>query len=258
VTINMGPKAVKATLKDVEPLRGLYLQEMNGQIRFDSCHWRGWSDEYLLKIEDVPVGYGSIKGKDDLTSRDTVFEFYVVPPFRTAARALFTALLGASRATHIQGQSNDQLLTPLLVEFARDIGGDTVLFEDHVVTALEVPGAVARRRRDGDRPFEHTTEPLGDLVVEHGGEIVATGGFLTHYNPPFADLYREVREDRRRRGFGALVLQEAKKACYLAGRIPAARTSVENIASQATLTRAGLRVSGYILMGTVKTPRSSP
>jgi hypothetical protein len=144
----MGPKAVKATLKDVEPLRALYLQEMNRQIRFDSCHWRGWSDEYLLKIEDVPVGYGSIKGKDDLKGRDTVFEFYVVPPFRTAARPLFTALLAASRATHIQGQSHDRLLTPLLFEFARDIGGDTVLFEDHVVTALEIPGAMARRRRD--------------------------------------------------------------------------------------------------------------
>jgi GNAT superfamily N-acetyltransferase len=94
------------------------------------------------------------------------------------------------------------------------------------------------------------------FVVEHEGEIVASGGFLTHYNPPFADLYMEVREDRRRRGFGTLVLQEAKKGCYLAGRIPAARTSVDNIASQATLTRAGLRVSGYILTGTVKTPFS--
>jgi GNAT superfamily N-acetyltransferase len=252
VTINMGPKAIKATLREVEALRALYLHEMNTQIRFDSCHWRGWSDEYLLKIEDQAVGYGSIKGKDDLAGRDTVFEFYVIRPFRTSTRALFAALLEACGANHVQCQSNDLLLTPLLYEFARDINADVVLFEDHVVTQLEIPGAVARRRRHDDKPFEHTVEPLGDYVVAFEGEIVASGGFLTHYNPPFADLYMEVREDRRRRGFGALVLQEAKKACYLAGRVPAARTSVDNLGSRAALTKAGLRVSGFMRTGIVK------
>jgi hypothetical protein len=63
----------------------------------------------------------------------------------------------------------------------------------------------------------------------------------------------EVREDRRRRGFGTLVLQEAKKGCYLAGRVPAARTNIHNVASRATLTRAGLRVSGFVQIGRVKT-----
>ena len=122
------------------------------------------------------------------------------------------------------------------------------------MTQLEIPGAIARRRRDEDKPFEHTVEPLGDYVVEFDGEIVASGGFLTHYNAPFADLYMEVREDRRRRGFGALVLQEAKKACYLAGRVPAARTSVDNLGSRAALTKAGLRVSGFMRIGIVKEP----
>jgi GNAT superfamily N-acetyltransferase len=244
--------AVKATLQDINYLRALYLQETNFQIRFDSCHWRGWSDEYLLMLDGVAVGYGSIKGKDDLKGRDTVFEFYVVPPFRTRSRELFTALLASSHATHIECQSNDRILSPLLSECARDINSHVVLFEDHVVTHLEIPGAVARRRREDDKPFDHTHEPLGDFVVEVDREIVATGGFLTHYNPPFADLYMEVREDRRRRGFGTLVLQEAKKACYLAGRIPAARTNINNLASRATLTKAGLRVSGFILIGSVK------
>ena len=46
VTINMGPKAVKATLRDVEPLRALYLQEMRTQIRFD------FADSYMEVRED--------------------------------------------------------------------------------------------------------------------------------------------------------------------------------------------------------------
>src|SRR5688572_3106781 len=120
----MTARASKATLKEIEPLRALFLQETNFQIRFDSCHWRGWSDEYVLRLDDVPVGYGSIKGKEDLKGRDTVFEFYVVPPFRTSSRPLFGELLAASQATHIQCQSNDLLLSSLQSEFARDINAD--------------------------------------------------------------------------------------------------------------------------------------
>jgi len=114
-----------------------------------------------------------------------------------------------------------------------------------------VPGAIVRRSRPGDQIFGHTSEPVGDYVVELKGEIVASGGFLLHYNPPFADLYMEVREDRRRRGIGSFLLQEVKRECYLAGRVPAARTGIRNVASRATLSKAGLRVCGFMLLGTV-------
>jgi GNAT superfamily N-acetyltransferase len=61
----------------------------------------------------------------------------------------------------------------------------------------------------------------------------------------------EVREDCRRRGIGSFLLQQVKRECYLAGRIPAARTSIRNFASRACLSRAGLRVSGFMLTGEV-------
>jgi hypothetical protein len=50
------------------------------------------------------------------------------------------------------------------------------------------------------------------------------------------------------------ILQEVKKACYLAGRVPAARTGLDNVASGATLQKAGLRVSGFMLFGFVRVP----
>ena len=74
---------------------------------------------------------------------------------------------------------------------------------------------------------------------------------MLHYNLPFADLYMEVKEDCRRRGYGSFILQEVKKACYLAGRVPAARTGLQNQASRAALTKAGLRVSGFVFTGRV-------
>jgi GNAT superfamily N-acetyltransferase len=246
----MTARAVKATLKHIQSLRALFLQETNFQIRYNACHERGWTDPYLLKIDDATVGYGSIKGRE-IADRDTAFEFYVVPPFRKLSSLLFRELIAASGVIYIECQSNDRLMSSMLYEFARDIRADVVLFEDHTVTEHVMPDAVVRPRRRGDRVFEHKVEPVGDYVVVRRDEVVATGGFMLHYNVPFADLYMEVREDCRRRGFGSFLLQEVKKACYLAGRVPAARTGLENTASRATLIKAGLRVCGFMLTGRI-------
>src|SRR3989440_12768817 len=102
-------KAVKAELKQIQSLRALFLQETNFQIRYNACHERGWTDSYLLKIDDATVGYGSIKGRE-IADRDTAFEFYVVPPFRKLSSLLFRELIAASGVIYIECQSNDRLM----------------------------------------------------------------------------------------------------------------------------------------------------
>ena len=67
--------------------------------------------------------------------------------------------------------------------------------------------------------------------------IVATGGILTHYNPPYGDLYMEVDPAHRRQGLGSFLIQELKRTAYATGRVPAARCNVANTASRATLQR---------------------
>jgi len=93
---------------------------------------------------------------------------------------------------------------------------------------------------------------VGDYILELNKEVVASGGFLLHYNFPFADLYMEVKEDHRRQGLGSYLIQELKKQCYLAGRVPAARCNMDNVASGTTLTKVGLAVAGFMLIGAVK------
>ena len=193
----MTETAVKTDLKSILPLRGLFLQETNFQIRYNAVHERGWSDSYLLRIDGTEVGYGSIKGQER-NDRDTIFEFYVIPPFRKYAASLFRELISFSGSKYIECQSNDLLLSAMLNEFSRDVRSDVVLFESHSVTKYDIPNSVVRPTRAGDQVFEHTVEPLGDYVLEVEGEIVATGGFMLHYNVPFADLYMEVRKDCRR------------------------------------------------------------
>jgi GNAT superfamily N-acetyltransferase len=248
------PAALKTELKNIQALRALFLQETNFQVRYDACHGRGWTDSYLLMLDDMAVGYGSVKGQE-IEARDTVFEYFVVRPFSRRSSELFRLLLAASGAGYIECQSNDLLLSPMLYEFCPSVSADTVLFEDHAATEHIVPGAAVRPRRSDDKVFGHKAEPVGDYIVELDGEVAATGGFLLHYNPPFADLFMEVRQDCRRRGIGSFLLQEVKKQCCLAGRVPAARCDIRNAASRAALLKAGFRVCGFMLLGKVAKER---
>jgi GNAT superfamily N-acetyltransferase len=251
----MKPKAAKTSLQEILPLRSLFLQETNFQIRYNACHERGWTDSYLLAINDLKVGYGAIKGQE-IADRDTVFEFYLIPAFRKASGQIFAALLAASKARFIECQSNDLLLSALLYEFAQNINAEVVLFEDFAGTELPIPGVAFRPRKEDDVIFEHKVEPIGEYVLELEREVAATGGFMLHYNLPFADLYMEVMENHRKKGLGSFIIQELKKECYLAGRVPAARCNIRNLASRATLIKAGLKVSGFMLKGEVKSMHS--
>lgn len=240
--------AVPVALEAILPLRDLYLEEMAAQVRYHACHERGWTDSYLLRVERETVGYASIKGQE-ITDRDTVFEFFVAPSHRRWARDLFLALLEVVQPTWAECQSNDPLLTPCVLEFARDLSSDVILFADACETELPERGAVVRSRLPEEVIFPHMLEPVGEFVVEIERRVVATGGFLTHYNPPFADLFLEVHPEFRGRGLGGYLLQELKRRCYSAGRTPAARCGITNQASRGSLAKAGMRPCGYMLLG---------
>jgi GNAT superfamily N-acetyltransferase len=127
-------------------------------------------------------------------------------------------------------------------------------YRAEINTDLDVPGATYRRLSDADRArvFRHAVELVGDWGVEVGGEIVATGGFLLHYNPPFADLFMEVAEPHRGRGYGSFLVQELKRTCREMGRVPAARCNADNAASRATLQKAGMMPCARMLTGTLR------
>jgi GNAT superfamily N-acetyltransferase len=245
-------EVAKTHLSEISALRNLFLQENNFQIRYNACHERGWTDSYIIKYDNEKIGYGSIKGQENNVDRDTVFEFYIIPSFRNLSSEVFLELLHSSKANFIECQSNDILLTSLLYEFGQNISSNVILFGEDFTSNLNMESILFRRRNEDDAVFEHKAEPVGDFVLERNKEIIATGGFLLHYNIPFADLYMEVKEDCRRQGLGSFLIQEIKKQCYLSGRVPAARTGMENIASKTTLLKAGLKIAGYMLLGQIK------
>jgi GNAT superfamily N-acetyltransferase len=242
---------IKTDLKEILYLRNLFLQETNFQVRYNACHERGWTNNYLIVYNNEKIGYGSIKGNENINERNTVFEFYLIPSFRNVSSAAFLELLKSSNANFIECQSNDFLLTSLLYQYAQHINSNVMLFDDGFTSDIKMDTIVCRKRNDKDVVFEHTSEPVGDYVLEINKRVIATGGFLLHYNKPFADLYMEVEKAHRKQGFGSFLIQELKKQCYLAGRVPAARCNIDNIGSRATLAKAGFKIAGFMLLGEV-------
>ena len=244
----------KCKLGEILPLRERFLKENNFQIRYNACHERHWSDSYIIRRDGVDVGYGSVKGKEELTDRDSIFEFYLQANYRKDSTSIFEQLISLTKPKFLECQTNDTFLTSLVFEFSNNIHSDTILFEDHLKTDLKIPDTEFRKRKDKEVTFSHRFdgEP-GDYVLIKNGVVVATGGFLLHYNIPFADLYMEVNPEFNNQGFGSYILQEVKKECYLAGRVPAARCNIKNKISRSTLIKAGMRVSGFMLIGDLDT-----
>jgi hypothetical protein len=198
----MALTAEATSLDTIGSLRELYRQEMSCQIILDSIHGRpGWTVEYLLKAGGVVAGYGSVAIAGPWKEDPTIYEFFVLPQWRTRLFDLFALLLTASGSKRLETQSNDALLTPLLHAFGNEVACESILFRDHVNTQLAPPGAVFRRATIADN-FEIKEEMLWSHgVVEVDGHAAARGGILFHYNPPYGDIYMKTEEPFRQRSF---------------------------------------------------------
>jgi GNAT superfamily N-acetyltransferase len=239
-------------LESIRAWRDMYRLEMDCQIIHDSIHSRpGWTVEYSLHCEEVAVGYGSVAVAGPWTAKHSIYEFYVVPEYRTHVFELFQSLLKRSGAPKIEVQSNDALVTTMLHTFARDVSSESILFEDHTTTERTPSGALFRQPSSAEMPDVRTDQLRWHGVVEFEGQIAATGGILFHYNRPYGDIYMEVAEPFRRRGIGSFLVQELKRVCYEGDYIPGARCNPANLASRRTLQSAGFIPCGHILTGTI-------
>lgn len=226
---------------------------MNCQIVLDSWLGRGWTDPYLLRKENLVIGYGLVGGVR-ADPKDTIVEYFLLPDHRGAALPLFRQLIEISRARLIEVQTNDRLLTLMFFDCAQNIASETILFHDGFTTHLQLPGGLFRKSTEADSTdlFAHQHEPVGEYVIEMNNTIVATGGYLCHYNPPFGDIYMEVAEPFRRKGVGSYLIQELKRTCYQNGKLPTARTSIHNAGSRASMQKAGLMPCARVLTGSLQ------
>lgn len=244
-------KAEAAAHQAILPLRRLFLASLHAQVCYEACHDQGWADYCHLIFDDKPVGYAAVKGMEKLEHRDTIFEYYLLPGFRQHAAHFFRKLLEETNVQYVECQTNEPLLTALAHAFAKTLHEELWLLADDHVTHHHLPGALFRKRRATEHvPWQQ--ESPGDYLLLMGEKIVAEGGLLMHYNPPYADVHMSVAPSFQGRGIGTYFVQELKKACYLSGHIPVARCQTDNSASRETLLKAGMKICGKTLWGPIR------
>jgi hypothetical protein len=178
--------------------RDMYRQEMNCQIVHDSMHSReGWTQPYVLEAGGVSAGYGSILIGGPWTGTRTIFEFYVIPQFRSRTFDLFACLLAASDATAMKVQTNDVLLTAMLHTWAKDIKSEKIVFEDKLTTAYLRDDVVFRRRNNPDE----------DWALEVSGEI---GQRAASFTTTTARMAISTWKSQRRFGCAALAASSCR------------------------------------------------
>jgi GNAT superfamily N-acetyltransferase len=242
-------------LERISSLREEYREAMQCQIRHDSIHARtGWSVEYLLEMDGAAVGYGSVAIGGPWKTDHILYEFYVQRASRRHLFDLFAALLEGCNVRKIETQTNDPFLSVMLHTFARNVQAESILFEDQFETHLQPAGASFRPREAAD--VEHLKSlQLDDgagWIVTLDGALAGAGGVLYHYNRPYGDIYMKIAEPFRRKGLGAYLVQELKRACRTAGSVPAARCNPQNLASRKTLQKAGFVPCGNGIMGDLR------
>src|SRR5882724_5586157 len=142
----MQAQAKLSSAQEILPLRVRHRDEMNCQIVHDSIHRReGWTLSYLLDLGGIEAGFGSIAIGGPWKERPTVFEFYVLPEYRSRAFAFFEVFLTASGARHFEVQTSDELLTVMLHTYAQEIASEKIVFQDKLTTCLSASGGVLRR-----------------------------------------------------------------------------------------------------------------
>ncbi|MCC6289951.1 MAG: GNAT family N-acetyltransferase [Chitinophagaceae bacterium] len=245
----MNTEVRKCGSEDIQSFRELFLNEHAFQFVHNKCHDYGWSDDWLINVDGVEVGYGCVWGSNNRKERDTIFEYYIIPQYRKLASVIFALFKTHCNVPLIECQTNDPLLSRMVFEFAENINTEAVLFEEDHNTFLKADDIVFRKVQDDDKMDNDDNSPY---VLDYKGEIIASGGLMLNYNFPYADIYMQVKEPYRRKGYGSFLVQKLKKEAYLQGRAPAARCNVNNHISKATLQKAGLRVCGYLLNAKLK------
>jgi hypothetical protein len=170
---NMEPEVNKVQLHEIQDLRNLFLQENTFQFVHDKCHGAGWADTYIFSMGNDTVGYGSVWGREDRNTRDTIFEFYLLDPFRKFTNIIFPKFRTVSAATFIECQTNNPLQSAIFFEYAQNIATEAILFADSFQTQLSIP----------DTSFRNTASDKEgpEYVLEQKGQIVASGGYVRNY-----------------------------------------------------------------------------
>ncbi|MFN3728323.1 MAG: GNAT family N-acetyltransferase [Fimbriimonadaceae bacterium] len=240
-------RAERQTAAQIASSRQKLRDNVNVQLVRDSASHREGVENFAFIETDLMIGHAVVShGFFD----DRVIEFYLHPGFEGRALECLDALRRTTKVRELEAQTNLALPTWLVHASCPCVEPHNVLFGDTDRYELPLSDAVLRPALPED-VIPETEEPTGTYVLEVRGEIVGSGGYLTHYNPPFADVYMGIGTPFRGRGYGAWIVQELRRVAREHDYVPAARCNFGNHASCRSLLRGGFCLAGLIIVGTV-------
>jgi GNAT superfamily N-acetyltransferase len=243
----------------IEPIRKRFSESMKCQVIYESLHHRGWVDYWSLVESGKTIGYAAIVRGGPWMGQRAVFEFYLLPEYQNRIFDVFEQFRRTARPDHITCQTNCPQLPILLQANCDPIQIDSILFEAGGETFLSTEDfeLVPMNPRWRAECIALQLEADCQFVLLIDQKVVGSGGWLSHYNPPYVDLYMQIAEPFRGQGYGALLVQEIKRMAIADGKTPAARCRPDNAASRRTLQRAGLVPCGLLLTGKLASKTTS-
>ena len=242
--MSRGPTVARVPFDSIRLFRESFRDEAGCQIVRDSILGRGLADAWEIRLAGKAIGYAGVWNTYD---PGRLMEFWLDSGHRSEAEASYAAVLDATRAHEVEAQTNVPLMHEMLTHF-----GATPRPSHHLFEVGDEEGPARAPSGLAFRPCEPGEGEEGEWAAVRNGEVVGTGGLLTHYNPPFADVYMAVRDGHRRQGVGSWLVRQLCGLARARGQIAAARCSVENEASRRTLLRGGMDEVGQILVADVR------
>ena len=210
----MGISVETVSAPQMAAWRDQYRQEMNCQIIHDSLHTReGWTQTYLLRVDQEIAGYGSVAVSGPWKEQPTIFEFYLVPRYRQQMFVIFAALVESTAVGRVETQTNDMLLATLLHATAPSVSSESILFHDQRTSSLVIPDAMVRPAAAADSAAVAAANLDAEArwVLVERDNIVGTGGILFHYNRPYGDIYMQIAEPRAAAGSARLWFKSSSR-----------------------------------------------
>lgn len=236
----------KSSAEETAEFRRRLMAETPLQFVAWSALPRGIADPWLVLVDGEPAGYYTVWNR---YYEGAVGECWIAPSFERARAQLLTETASLSGAREVRAQTNMPGMLALALDSCPSVEATNVLFgwSGGEGPPCPIPGleCVPVPNPEPNHPDSR------DFAAVLGGAKIAQGGYLCHYNPPFADVHMEVGEAWRGRGVGAWFVAQASRAAAEAGKTPAARCNIDNFSSRRTLIKGGMEVIGHILQGRI-------
>lgn len=261
----------KVKPSDVDYLRRLQLKDLNGTVQ-DSIE-EGivtYKADFVRILEgNEPIGYACIGTHENY--KDIILEYFIIGCYRCNAGTILNQLVSHYKCKEWYVNTHDFFALPVMFDLRLPYKIDAYKFkideainvdykfENSVTLNItkqdELNEVYALIMQDGFYSGGGIDSLIPRIAVKEMyslrvcGKLAGIGfiGVLAR-TPEYADIAMIIDKNKRRKGYGVLLVKALIANCRLLGIKPTAVCDVNNLASRATLQKAGFYLDGCILV----------